>query len=420
LKTLVAITAALFLATLPAAARAEPEPDGFEASRSPEEEPGKKKTPKKKKFKIKIMGEVEFEYVDVEKERLSPGDETSLPEGHFQLDFAAAIIKASLLKELYARIEVRFTPRDTLIDVQEAVFHFGCLPLGGYVEAGLFSKIMRPARKTEAYPLAGLAFCKGQDLGLAAGLKFDVFDASKQKEGKESPGKIPAREKGELRIRLLADFSLTNGLPLGKRRVGEDDSFHVIGFDEQNYDAKRTFETGVSVGFNVRVLKGLSFAGWGFYFSGRLSEADRQFLWDLPGYGTHASRGSAYSGLTGRIRAFGFELLAHTIGGRQGMLGRAAWFLQASFQLKLPGFDVGGVTVLKSVEAIARHGELDVDMARSEDEPLTWSRRKTVAGVRVTLVKGVSLKAEYVVNRETTGGPHVHNNEAIFQLEVKF
>jgi hypothetical protein len=382
------------------------------------EEASETKKKKKKYPDVDVGGEIEIEYVDVQAERHSGADVTEHPEGRVQIDFAAITVKASLARGVFGRFEARFRPAEP-VDVQEAIFRVQGLPLEGFTQVGWDSRIVKPRRKTESYPLAGTAFWKGKELGLQVGIEWEFFEHRREAEV-ELEGVAEKKPGKEISLALVVEGSVGNGMALGKRPIGEDPSFRMLGFEEVNLDWNQSKEAGLSLGLKGRLFSKLRFDLSAFAYASMLSEQDRQILWDLPGYGSWESRDHWFFGYSARFRYEGATLFAHFCKGRLGRLGRGAWYVQGSYEFEWKGFDFLETRFFRSVEPVFRYGALDLDMIHDPADPLTWNRDRITLALLIGIVKTASLKLEYNLNGETTGGDEVRNDEFVALVEVRF
>lgn len=364
---------------------------------------------KRKYPDIDVRGEIEIEYVDTQNETSSPAGQTDRPAGYFQVDFVALDVRATLAERIRGRLEARFSPNE-VVDVQQANVRVAALPLGGFVQLGLRQRLIKPRRKTESFPLAGTAFWKGQDIGLYGGIDWRFL-------------RIPGHgddSANALALSLVAEGSLTNGPPVGDRRIGEDGSFRIIGYEELNWDENSAKQIGYNAGLKGKIANLLRFDLMTFGYSSRLSDDDLAFLGGISGYGTDTSRDNYFFGASARGRVAGLTLFSQICNGRVGLLGRAAWYVQGSYKLEWEGFSLGDREVLRSVEPLVRYGVLDVDIPDDPADPLTWNRDRLTIALLLEVFKELEFKIEYTFNGETTGGSEVKNDELVVQMQLQF
>ena len=368
--------------------------------------------PEKEKRKypdVDVRGEVEVEYVETQNETSSPAGQTDRSTGYYQLDFVGLDVRVRVARKTLGRLEARFSP-DEVVDVQQGYFHLGGLPLDGFVRLGLTQRLIKPRRKTETYPLAGTAFWKGQDVGLTGGIDWRFLQV---------PGH--GDDAGDdLSLSLVAEGSLTNGVPVGDRRIGEDRSFRIIGYEEQNWDENSSKLIGYNAGLKGKIADLIRFDLMTFGYASRLTDDDLAFLSGISGYGTGSSRVNTFFGASGRLRAAGLTLFTQLCNGRVGLLGRAAWYVQASYKVEWGGFSLGGRKILRSVEPLVRYGVLDIDIPHDPADPFTWNRDRLTVALLLEVFKELELKIEYTINGETTGGSEVGNDEFLFQMQFQF
>jgi hypothetical protein len=425
-RGLAAVAAAAFLLVLALPARSEeagnPESagrDGQAKAESGKEEGGKaaKTWPR-----LDVGWEVRIDWADVQVERDSPAGPTEDPEGRFLLGFAAIVAKASAAKGVFCRVETRFRANEPL-DLQEAIARVEDLPLKGAVQAGLDNRLVKPNRGTQTYPLAGTAFWKGTDVGVQGRVEIGLLEVAAAKEGEEEEAgadrRSGKRKPKAFELSAVAGASIGNGMRVGSRPIGEDGTFPVIGYEEGGDRWHSAAEVGLTAGLEGLAFSMLEFRAHAFAYASKLTPADREFLWDLPGYGSWESRDHWFAGGELRLQAMGFTLYGQFCNGRLGRLGRAAWYGQGSYKWRGEGFSFLGTRWLRSVEPVLRYGVLDLDMVPDPDEPLTWDRTMLTAALAVEILKEAEILIEYSWNGETTGGAGVRNDEFLVQLRIK-
>src|SRR6185503_10847659 len=95
-------------------------------------------------------------------------------------------------------------------------------------------------------------------------------------------------------------------------------------------------------------------------------------------------------------RGDGLSLFYEWITAHDGDLDRDGWYAQVSYRISNPV----AWRFLRSIEPVARYGELMVDVPHQPNLPLTWTRRQWLVGTILELARGVFIRAEYTFNDE--------------------
>jgi hypothetical protein len=329
-----------------------------------------------------IGGEVEMEFVDVE----GPGgfsnqdltyQKVKNRSPHMRIDKAILSARVDYSENLYYKFELRFGDQKANIDKHYARL---MLPsLNTRIEIGKNKPMVSTKRQTEGYPLIGTAFWKGRE--------YHVTSKTKAKLGP---------------IGLTGNLSFAMKRPLGTDDAAEDKSFKMMTYDDYNSKDGQTFEYGGALGMKVF---GLSAQGW--YYTGQLiDDYDwKTSLGFLPGYDdvVDAYEGEKddlthwwYGGRAG-FDAFNAHVRAEYITAMDGLLPRNGYYVEGSYQIKL-SHDM-------NIEPIVRLGELSIDRhPPTLGDPETWDRKMTTLALVTRLNKFLSLKLEYYILDETTGG----------------
>ncbi|MBA3051953.1 MAG: hypothetical protein ABII20_02590 [Candidatus Omnitrophota bacterium] len=331
---------------------------------------------------LKFSGELEFEYVDT-------GRDGVTPESHFQLDKFNLCPRVKLSEKIELYGQFTFKADDAYCGETYAVF--SKMPLNTSLKVGMDDRFIdgKPGRKTEAVSLIQAAFYNSDSMGL--------FWSGKQES-------------------LYWHFSLTNGYKLSETSPSEDKSHKFICDAKQYGDSNENKETGFGAGMKHSLADNRSLDVFGFAYISKLSGDDRVLLHAVPGYGnTENSDGVAMTGAAAEYESADLGLGAEYIVSKYGALKRDGYFLQASYKIKCPSgkcFD--------SVTPLVRYGKLNVDLPNDILNSLTWDREKITLALIVEIEKNVLLKNEYYINRESTGGAEVDNDELLVQLEIRF
>jgi len=335
-----------------------------------------------------IGGEVEMEFVDVE----GPGgfsnqdltyQKVKNRSPHMRIDKAVLSARVDYSENLYYKFELRFGDRKANVDK-----HYARLTLPSIntrFELGKNKPMIATKRHTEGYPLIGTAFWKGREYHLTSRTKVKLGP-----------------------IGLTGNLSFAMKRPFGTDDAAEDKSFKMMVYDDYNDKDGQTFEYGGALG-----LKAFGISAQGWYYTGELID---DFDWKtslgfLPGYEDVVE---AYDGekddLThwwygGRVGfdAFNAHVRAEYITAMDGLLPRNGYYVEGSYQINLKHG--------KHIKPIVRVGELSIDRHPPVlGDPATWDRNMTTLALLTKLNDFLSIKLEYYMLEETTGGS-VQTNE---------
>ncbi len=341
----------------------------------------------KKRSWLEIGGEIELEYRDTQNESDSRAGETADPYGQFQIDHVRLSPRVRFTDDLSLEADFDAGEQATS-DLQEAYLIWENLPFNSEITLGQHKRFFRPSRKTETYPLAGIAYWRDRVLGLTVENKFDPF---------------------------YSYFSLVNGSRLNDEEIGEDESFPMVVDDLDGRDANDNKEIGLGVGWEGKSDK------WGdvdfmlFAVMAELSHDDERFLHRLAGYGRFEDDDDRYRyGANLEYDYRGAELFGQYITSEDGGLDRDAWYLQTSYEYE------ADLKYLRSVEPLVRYGRMNLNLAPFPTSPLLWDREQLTFALIFGLTGDVFLRTEYTVNDEDTGAGDIRNNEALVQLELQF
>jgi hypothetical protein len=336
---------------------------------------------------LELGGEIQLEYRDTQKETESRADMTEYPYGQFQIDHVRLSPRVRFTDDLI--LEADFDAgQQAEADLQEAYLLWRNLPLNSEFTIGQQKKFIRPQRRTEFYPLAGIAFWRDRDLGVTWHSQFDPF---------------------------YTYVSLMNGLRLNDQEIGEDESFPIVSDDLDYGDANENKEVGLGLGWAGKskdwgTLDFMLFGMWG-----KLSTDDERFLHRLPGYGLLEDDDdrNRYGANLGYDLA-GWNLFSQYITSEDGGLDRDAWYVQTSYKFKPK------LKYLQSVEPLARYGELSLDLDPFPTNSMLWDREQWTLALIFGVIDDVYVRTEYTFNDENTGDGDIRNDEALIQLEMRF
>ena len=337
----------------------------------------------RKGAKFELGGELEFEFVDTERDNA-----TSEPDPHFQIDQLYLYPKVTFKDNLLLSADIAI--KTGSISMEEVWAKFSGLPLNSWIEAGVNDMFIADIdRKTESEILIETAFYRDDDMGLKIG--------------------------GEPLDWLYWRASITNGLKLDQKGPSEDNSYKIIHDTTNSSNASKRSMLGVGLGLKHSLGEFGKIDVLPFFYSGKLSSADVEFLKAIPGYGTATDDDKIRYGFNTRYDIGNFTFIGQLLKAEDGKLDRTGWFIQPSYKVKVSAWSMFNV-----YELVYRYNDLDVDLANTTANTLTWDRKQHVIGLITDIYKNVKLKTEYYINEEDTGGEDVNNNEFMTQLEIKF
>jgi len=345
-------------------------------------------------LRIQLGGEIELEFIDVEKPGGFSNQDLVISNlrvdnrsPHMRIDKAVLSTKIFYNENIYYKIELNV--RDDRASVDK---HYARIKLPDYntrLEVGKNKPMVARSRRTEGYALIGTAFWKGREYHVTSKTAFDLSET--------------------VGVDLGLSFAMKR--PLAQDDVAEDKSFPMYTYDDYDVKDGQTFEYGVMLGTRVS-----DFYAQGWYYIGKLIddyEWKQQLTMSLSDYDsddmTHWWAG-------GRV---GFDnktlhACAEYITAKDGLLPRNGYYVE------------GGV-VLGRFQPIARYGVLNVeDYKAYTGNPRSWDRELITFAVLTKLHEFITLKTEYYIVNEETGGTggtspsSVDDNQFLMQLKFEF
>lgn len=352
-----------------------------------------------KGWQFDLYGELELEFVDTEN-----GIGVAEPDPHFQIDqlYLYPTARYKDLALFSADIAIKPTDQQTGLLEEAWVKYYG-IPFGTYAEAGLNDLFLANIqRKTETEILIENAFYRDDALGVRVGGKPLAW--------------------------FYWEVSATNDFQLGTRFASEDSSFPLIADRRNVGKASGRLNLGVNAGFNPNLGQYGKIDFMPFYYNSKLSDEDLTFLKAIPGYDkTKTANSKERYGFNLRYDYADFTVMGQYLKAKDGTLNRTGWFVQPSYVL----YKNSNWQWFNSYELVYRYNDLTVDLPHIfgasaicdkqlgiRCDSLTWDRQQHVLGLLVGLIDKTSLKFEYIINNENTGGPEVDNNEFLIQAEV--
>ena len=338
-------------------------------------------------LEILLGGEVETEFVDVE----GPGgfenqdltyNKVKNRSPHMRIDKAVLSTQVNYSKNLYYKFELRFGDKRANVDKHYARWK---MPnINTQFEMGKNKPMIATKRQTEGYPLIGTAFWKGREYHITSETEYNLSE----------------------NIQLDLGLSFAMKRPLGTDDAAEDKSFKMMVYDDYEDRDGQTFEYGGALG-----LKAFGISADGWYYTGKLiDDYDwKMNLGFLPGYDNIADSNPDweeddkthwwYGGRFGLDRN-NIHLRVEYIDALDGLLPRNGYYAEASYKLKLKR--------IKNIEPLVRFGSLAVE--RHEEtmgDPQTWDREMITLAFLCRLNDYLSIKTEYYLLNEITGGKKV-------------
>lgn len=374
--------------------------------------------------------------------------ETVAPGSSFEISTVNLIAEGDLSEGIAAKVEVHVldlynrnpTSSDDRIALREAWIRFGrkfeaLRPIPGtalYVEAGKFPRFSKQVdRSLESYGLWGTAVGRFEEVGLEAGGTF----------GRHVYWRAQAVNGNPLFMRDPNALAGDNGTE--ERQPGSTTpSIYSSGFPIL-YDAKATdvnfsnrFQVGGGLGFRLVSedgTKGLDLLAWGFrrelqnsvpirgsYYHGDIDLLEGVPPPDVPLDGrTKWEAGGNLGVRLGGLRLWG-QYVYQDIAG----LVRKGFEAEAGLRIPLNGlFAWGDSPVLNWLQPDVRYSEIHNDfvMPAGHVAPeFGWDRDKLDFGIRLGIVHGVDLTAEYARNWMKARGGWLHSDELSVTLRAAF
>ncbi len=364
---------------------------------------------------------------------------------HYEVSAVTLFLDARFSPRFQGHLKVDFidlhernpTTTDKEIDIDEAWLRFGeeALPAtlpegsGGYLKFGKMGKFERQDdRHLESYGLVSTAFNRLEDIGVELGIDL----------GRHFYLKFSATQGNPLFMRDPNALAGDNGLDDRDASEGLGTGI-VILYDAEVEDPDSSFfeemEIGWGVGFrfaDASNTDGIDFLVWGYerdlastvelegtFYGGDLDLLEGPFGTDFSYELAGTSKEEIGANLwvyQGGLTFFG-QYVDQDVAGlkRTGLEAELAW------SIDLPvGAALGGKQLFPFVQPAIRYSKLDPEFAAPPITPspsFSWDWEKTDYGIRLGIVDGIDLTAEFADNRFVLkSGATVHNDELLATL----
>ncbi|NEZ03200.1 hypothetical protein G4Y73_03430 [Wenzhouxiangella sp. XN201] len=371
--------------------------------------------------------------------------ETVEPGGHFEVSLISLIANIARGNRFLAHARVDFIDRhdrnptsgDRKIDVDQLWLRWGreiapALPaegFGGYVKLGKFEKFERQNdRHLESYGLVSTAFNRLEDLGAEFGLDLggNFYLKGSITQGNPLFIRDPNALAGDNGIDALRqpnpDPELKTGIPIlydaeieGLDFDGNPELGAAAGYRWADASGQRAFDI-MLFGYHGKLEETVSLHGT--FYGGDLDllrGPANQFAYPALSGNDREEYGVNLRAYLGDLSLFG-QYVDQEIASlpRSGLELEAAW----SFELPLV-WSIEGRQLFSHIQPAVRYSRLDNDFANPDITPFpsgAWDWEKVDVGVRLTILPGLDLTAEYADNRLFTAGGKASNDEWLVTL----
>lgn len=363
-----------------------------------------------------------------------------------ELSSASIQADGQLTPHISARVNVHFvdlydrnpTSSDDLVALREGWVRFGVKPEVSrqtpgttfYAQLGKFPRFARRVgRNLESYGLWGTAVGRFEEIGLESGGAFGrhFYWRGSVTNGNplffRDPNALAGDNGAPERLRPRPDPIFESGFPVLYDAKAQD----------VNLDGR--FMVGAGLGFRWFAEdkeRSLDLLGW--YYKRRMENAarirgtfyqgDLELLRGagipLPFRGRDKSEGGVnVEARWKRLRTFGTYVTQEIAG-----LRRDGFELELALRFLLKGvFTSGDEPVLNWIDPVVRYSRIDNHFATPTDfvaPSVGLDRRKLDLGLRLGIVRGLDLTAEYSAQELLTGAEVLHPNEGLLVLRVAF
>ncbi len=373
----------------------------------------------------KLGGKLEFEFLDTQADRNEVDVTTSAREADgastFQLD--KVVLKPEVFFNdditMVAVIEFAGTTdgKANTVNVDEAYLRwenfleYVCLPkdpTNTYLMVGdmnYFEKTWKPGKRgTENYDLVTNTFFRDDDLGIRVGGHMDLHP-------------------------LLNPFwyaQISNGDRIDDRSIQDASGpFEMLVYDENNvdYNNHKMWRGGVGNSMDMEKCGTVDVLGWFSTEDLDLNDINGK-IDDVAGFSAAFPDPEVEANVYGFIGSYelgDFQFVAQFAHGPVSNLEIDTYEFRPSYKIHLPGVDRGGRKFFTAVELLYSYSRYQLkNLGRVPVDARTWDRQKHIVAAIFDITKNITLKCEYSVNNEETGGPDVQNNEFLAHLSIAF
>jgi len=381
---------------------------------------------------------------------LPPGEEqgfmeTVEPGGHFEVSVVSLIASIARGEHFAAHTRIDFIDRhdrnptsgDRRVDIDQLWLRWGreFVPaqpadgFGGYLKVGKFGKFERQDdRHLESYGLVSTAFNRFEDLGLEFGADLGpgFYLKGSVTQGNplfmRDPNALAGDNGTDVLLRPNPQPELNTGIPIlydaeieGLDFDGEPEYGAAAGFRHADRSGRRAFDV-MLFGYRGELEETVSLKGT--FYGGDL---------DLLRGPANAFPYPALSGNNRReygvnLRAYldDFSVFAQYVDQKIASLPRSGLEVEAAWTFELPlVWAFRGRQLFSHVQPAVRYSRLDNDFANPEITPFpagAWDWEKIDIGLRLTILPGLDLTAEYADNSFVTAGGTGRNDEWLVTL----
>lgn len=367
------------------------------------------------------------------------------PGGHFEVSVLSLITDLSYGDHLSARAKVDFFDRydrnptsgDRRVDIDELWIQWGqdappaTLPSdpGAFVRVGKFAKFERQDdRHLESYGLVSTAFNRFEDLGIAAGIDLgkNFYVKASVTYGNpfffRDPNALAGDNGTDAFLVANPTPELNSGIPI------------FYDAEVEGLDADTGPELGLAAGYRWADETGQrAFDVMAFAYQRELEDSvalegtfyggDLDFLrgpLNMFPYPALAGDDKDEFGLNARAYFGGLSLFGQFVDQEVASLGRTGIELEAAWRFDLPLiWAFQGRQVFSHIQPAIRYSRLDNDFDNPDITPFpsgNWDWEKWDLGVRLQVLPGLDLTAEYADNDFDTAGGSASNDEWLITL----
>lgn len=381
---------------------------------------------------------------------LPPGEqqgavETVDPGRHFEASLVSLIVNIQRGEHFAAHTRIDFfdrhernpTSSDRHVDVDQLWLRWGreFVPaspsdgFGGYAKVGKFAKFERQDdRHLESYGLASTAFNRLEDLGIEFGLDLhsNFYVKGSITQGNplfiRDPNALAGDNGTDALLRPNPQPKFNTGIPIlydaeieGLDYDGDPELGAAAGYRWADASGRRAFDV-MLFGYQGELEETVNLGGT--FYGGDLD------LLRGPGnqfpYPALSGNDREEYGINLRAYIDGFSLFGQYVDQELASLPRSGYEVEAAWSFELPlvwAFE--GRQLFSRIQPAVRFSRLDNDFANPPITPFpsgAWDWEKLDLGVRLTILPGLDLTAEFADNSLFTAGGEASNDEWLVTL----